>query len=102
VDDLLSEYYHNDNRLEVIDLPFNVGQNQAMVKWNKNVQKLVKTLSGYRHVIVFITMHSTPNDGDLWLGLDERNEPCAAPVSNVSTNLFYYSMLILTINLTVA
>jgi len=46
--------------------------------------------------------HSDPTSGDLWIGQDGDHNPCAASVSHVSTGLFYYFILILTINSTVA
>lgn len=84
----------------MFEIPFNVGHDQAAAKWNRDVTKLVTGLFGYKHVIIFVTTHSHPDNGDLWLGLDERNESVAATVTNVSTNLFI--TVILTVNSTVA
>ena len=93
VEELLSEYYPNNGPLQVIDMPFNAGHNQAVAKWSSDASKLVTGLTragGYRHVIVFVTTHSVPDNGDLWLGEDKaKEEPCAAPVGDVSISLFY-------------
>ena len=59
-------------------------------------------LSGYNHVIIFITTHSDPDTGDLWIGEDKRNKPCSAKVSSVSTGLFHHFILILMMYSTVA
>lgn len=83
VDHLLHEYYRDD-RLRVIDLPFNVGNDQASDKWDGKAAKLIAGLAKYRHVVAFVTTHSDPDTGDLWLGQDENNETCATTVVNVS------------------
>jgi hypothetical protein len=101
VEDILAEYYTKDDQLKIIDLPINITDNETLEKWNINVSKVVAGLSGYSHVIVFITTHSDPDSGDLWIGQDEHNNPCASSVSFVSTSIFYHFILILTINLTV-
>ena len=101
VDQLLSEFY-SDNSLRVVDLPFDVGSNQAAAKWNDGITELVTGLPGYKHVVVFITTHTDPDTGDLWLGQDERGESCATTITNVSTGLSYLIILILTMNSTVA
>ena len=91
VAELLSEYFHNNNQLQVIDMPFNVGHNQAVPEWSKAAAKVVKEVSGFSHVVIFVTTHLVPKFGDLWLGNDPtRNKPCAATVSNVSAALFNY------------
>lgn len=101
VEDLLSEYYPinnpTNNPLTVIDMPFNVGNDRASAQWSSDVAARVADLSGFKHVIIFITTHSDPERGDLWLGQDERGEICAAPVGNVCNNIFYYFLLILSI-----
>lgn len=93
VGELLSEYYpHNDN-LKVLDMPFNAGHDQAAVQWNRSATDRVAELSeGYSHVIVFVTTHSVPNNGDLWLGQDKaKKEDCATPANDVSVSLFINS-----------
>jgi hypothetical protein len=47
VDQLLSEFY-SDNSLRVVDLPFDVGSNQAAAKWNDGITELVTGLPGYK------------------------------------------------------
>ena len=101
VDQLLAEYYQDD-RLWIIDIPFNVGHNEALDHWHREAAKLVASLSRYRHVIVFVTMHSDPDTGNLWLRQDEHSDTCAAMVGNVSTHLFYLFILTFTLNPTVA
>lgn len=100
--EVLSEYYTDDNRLQIINMPLDVAYTEAAAKWNTDVTKLVAGLSDYQHVVVFITTHSDPTSGDLWIGQDEDNNPCAASVTYVSTGLFYYFILILTMNSIVA
>lgn len=97
---LLSEYYHDDtgNQLLVMDLAFNISDERAVAKWSDKAAAQVAGVSGYSHIIVFVTTHSDPDRGDLWLGHDKHNEPCATTISNVSTGLFYYFIPILTIN----
>jgi hypothetical protein len=90
VEQLLSEYYfQGDTDLQVSDVPFNIGNAQALAEWNIEAGNLVAKLSGYTHVIVFITTHADPERGDLWVGHDNSG-PCAATVGDVSTCLFYY------------
>jgi hypothetical protein len=103
VEQVLTEYFIADNILKIMDMPFNVGHNRAATNWHNIVTKRVAALSGsgYKHVIVFITTHSDPRNGDLWLGKDEEGENCATTVTNVSTSLFYHFILILTMNSTV-
>jgi hypothetical protein len=103
VEQLMAEYYHaGDCRLLVMDMPFNVGHNEALDKWNLDAAECMHEVSLYNHVVVFVTTHSDPNSGDLWLGLDKNNKACAAKVDNVSTDLFYHFILIFTMNSTVA
>ena len=90
VDDLLSEYYSNSNALKVLDLPFNLGHDQAAIKWKSDTTKLVAGLSGFRHVVVFVTVHSVPENGDLWFGHNKAEEPCATQVGEVNNILFYF------------
>ena len=92
MEQLLSEFYSNTNPLTVLDMPFNIRDNDAAAKWNMDVTHLVVCLSQYahKHVIVFITTHSVPENGDLWLGKDEDGADCATTVGNVSTSLFYH------------
>jgi hypothetical protein len=102
VEDLLAEYYSAGNKLKVLDLPFNVREDKATAEWSKDAAKLISELSGFRHVVVFVTTHSVPDNGDLWLGNDRSNKPCAALVDNMSANLFYHFILIFTVSLAVA
>jgi hypothetical protein len=83
VDQLLGEYYQDD-RLRVIDIPFDVGHEQVRDKWDRNAAKLIASLGRYRHVVAFVTTYSDPDTGDLWLGQDQNNEVCATTVGNVS------------------
>jgi hypothetical protein len=88
VEQLMAEYYHaGDCRLLVMDMPFNVGHNEALDKWNLDAAECMHEVSLYNHVVVFVTTHSDPNSGDLWLGLDKNNKACAAKVDNVSTDV---------------
>ena len=99
----MAEYYHaGDCRLLVMDMPFNVGHDEALDKWNLDAAERMREVSLHNHVVVFVTTHSDPNLGDLWLGLDKNNKACAAKVDNVSTDLFYHFILIFTMNSTVA
>jgi hypothetical protein len=102
VEGLLAEYYSAGNKLKVLDLPFNVGEDKAVAEWSKDATKLISELSGFRHVVVFVTMHSVPDNGDLWLGNNRSNKPCTALVDNMSANLFYHFILIFTVSLAVA
>ena len=68
VEEMISKYYTSDDRLRIINIPFNVMHNEALKEWNTSASKLVASLSGYSHVIVFITTHSNPNSRDLWIG----------------------------------
>ena len=67
-----------------------MGHHQALNKWNIDAAKCMGEISPHTHVVVFITTHSNPVSGDLWLGNDEENKPCAGKVSDVSTGLLYY------------
>jgi hypothetical protein len=98
---LIAEYYSSTQQLKIITTPFNIGDELAVEKWARDTRRTVADLSGYGHVIVFITTHSVPENGDLWIGVDNHGESIAATVENVSTGLFYYFILILTINTTV-
>ena len=91
VDQLLSEYYSEDNPLTVFDLPYSIGHDQAATDWNSKVTKLVARLSSRRHVIIFITTHSVPENGDLWLGKDRKGDDIATTVGNVSDICFIVS-----------
>jgi hypothetical protein len=76
-----------------MDLAFNISNNQAVESWSGKEAAQVVGISGYSHMIIFVTMHLDPNRGNLWLGHDKHNEPCATTVSNVSAGLFYYSYI---------
>lgn len=84
----LAEYYimGDDDSLHVVDLPFNVGHRRAVKKWSADASRLVAGLSRYKHTFVFITTHSDPETGDLWLGKDENSENIAAAVGEVSSS----------------
>lgn len=99
-EDLVGEYYTNEDKLEIYKLPFNIRDEQGVAKWNSGAAKFVAGLSGYSHVIVFITTHSVPTNGDLWIGKDDDNEGIRVTVNNVSTSSFYHFILILTMDLT--
>lgn len=91
VDQVLSEYYVGDNRLKVVDVPFNVYNLKDVEAWNAYAAQQVANLSSldYKHVIVFITTHSDPDRGDLWIG-EEDTEPAADTPDQVSIICFYY------------
>ena len=87
VHQLLAEYYPDgdDNGLHVVDIPYNVGHRQAVKKWAADAARLIDGLWQYKHTVVFVTTHSDPDTGDLWLGQDEADESCATTVGKVST-----------------
>ena len=87
VEQLLSEYYSADNPLTVRDLPFDLGNDRDAAKWSSDLQRLVAGLPLHRHVIIFVTTHSDPESGDLWLGKDKEGCDIATNVSNVSRYL---------------
>ena len=93
VADTLSEYYSNspDGHLRTIDLPFNLLTQRAISKWGSDLAKLVSNLTSYTNFVVFVTTHSDPNTGDLWLGeeksQDNKFHPWAAAVGEVSIDL---------------
>jgi hypothetical protein len=90
-ENLVGEYYSSEDKLEVCNLPFNIRDERGVATWNKEASKLVAGLSGYSHVIVFITTHSVPTNGDLWIGKDNDNEGIAVTVDNVSIIYFIIS-----------
>jgi hypothetical protein len=71
--EVLIEYYHNENQLCIINLPFNISNNKVVGKWNKQVDKLMEKLSGHTHVVIFATTHLIPN---LWLLLSYLTSGC--------------------------
>jgi hypothetical protein len=90
VEQLLAEFYLGaDSNLQIQNLPFNISDEQTLEKWNVEASSHVAKLSASTHVIVFITTHTDPDRGDLWLGHDNRGDPCATAVDDVSTCLFY-------------
>jgi hypothetical protein len=103
VEQVFTEYFIANKLLKIMDMPFNVGHDRAAINWHNVVTKHMAALSGFgfEHMIIFITTHSDPRNGDLWLGKDELGENCAAKVTNASTSLFYHFILILTMNSTV-
>jgi hypothetical protein len=86
--EFLSEYYTDNDQLRIINMPFNILNGEVAEEWNIEATKVVAGLSGYSHIIVFITTHSDPNTGDLWIGEDKKKRPCSTRVSSVSTGLF--------------
>ena len=100
-EELVGEYYTDEDKFQACRVPFNIKNDLGVAAWNKNAAKLVPGLFGYSNVIVFITTHSVPANGDLWIGKDNNNEGIAVTVENVSTSLFNYLILILAMNLTV-
>jgi hypothetical protein len=100
-EDLIEEYYTSEDELEICKIPFNIRDERGVAAWNRDAAKFVAGLSRYSRVIVFITTHSVPTNGDLWIGKDENDEGIAVTVDNVSTSLFYHFILVLTMNLTV-
>ena len=96
--EVLREYYKNEHqkKLKIVDIPFNLGDDQALASWKADIKEVVANLSGCSHVVVFVTTHSDPNSGDLWLGYDKSGRHWAAAVGSVSTSLFYHFVLILT------
>jgi hypothetical protein len=96
--EVLREYYKNEHqkKLKIVDVPFNLGDDQALANWKDYVKEVVANLSGCSQVVVFVTTHSDPNSGDLWLGYDNSGRRWAGAVGSVSTSLFYHFILILT------
>ena len=97
INDVLADYFSN-NKLKVIDIPFNINSTEDTDKWNKDANHLVQSLSlsQWHHMVVFITDHSDPDSGDLWLGVDEEGNSGSKEVGDVSVSLSYY--FVLTIN----
>ena len=87
VEELLSEYYTGNNQLKVLDLTFNISHDEAAADWRTAAEELIADLLDFEHVIVFVTTHSDPDSGDLWLG-EERGKPLAGQTGEVSTGLF--------------
>ena len=95
-----SEYYLKGN-LKIIDLSFNLVDGQKEAVWGKEVESVITDLFECDLVFFFITNHSSPDTGNLWLSEVSPDKPIAALVSDVNTILFYHFILILIINLTV-
>jgi hypothetical protein len=88
VHEQLSEFYRDQDQLDAINIPFDVGHVQNLSKWKTEAADLVAGLTEYRNVVVFVTTHSDPDTCDLWLGKDEHGEVCATSVDHVSSGLF--------------
>lgn len=89
VKDLLSDYYPDSSQFQVVDFPLNVGHNLNLLEaWTEKAAKFAAEMSGFSHVIVFVTTHTDPDTGDLWLGHNAQNNPGATTVANESTALF--------------
>jgi hypothetical protein len=105
VHELLAEYYHeSEGRLQVLDMPFAIENDEEAAEWTVMVTNQLRMLRPHEHAVVFITTHSDPDRGDLWTKKSEspHEEPCAVTVSDVSSGVFYQIILILIINSTVA
>jgi hypothetical protein len=94
VQQLMAEYYFKgESKLQVIDVPFNITNEQALDKWNFDAAERLRGISRYEHVVVLVTTHSDPDRGDLWTGQNSPKnhpkDPCAITVKNVSPNLFF-------------
>jgi hypothetical protein len=90
VEQLLSEFYlESSSNLQIKNIPFNISDAQTLEKWDVEASSHVAELSTSAHVIVFITTHTDPERGDLWLGHDKHGKPFAAASDDVSTCLFY-------------
>jgi hypothetical protein len=100
INEVLAEYYPKGG-LQVVDIPFNISSLEDLDEWNSGADQIVAGLSEWHHVVVIITDHSHPENGDLWLGVDEEGEPGAGAVEDVSAGLSYYFIPILTMNITV-
>lgn len=89
--ELLGEYFQGPlrNRLQVLDVPIDLGKDVAQLRWVDEAAKMVQDLDQFQHVVVFVTTHSDPDRGDLWLGRDERNQVCAVSVKDVCFVLFF-------------
>ena len=72
-----------------MDIPFNVPDVDDLNEWNDYASQQVANLSilDYHHVIVFITTHSDPDRGDLWIG-EEDTGPAADTPDEVSIICF--------------
>ena len=88
---LLEEYYYGNKQLSIYSMPFNIGHNQSIAKWSSDVTKLIAGFPQFGHVVVFITTHSDPDTGDLWIGQDKNNTDCFSKVSQVNIYLFIFS-----------
>ena len=98
VQQLLEEYYHGNKNLTVLDLPINVGDSQALAQWRSEAVKIMENLSQYQKVLAFITVHSDPDRGDLWVGQDDDDDgPSAITVDDISMGLFFPMILIISI-----
>jgi len=91
VEELLSEYSWNNKQLSSLSIPCNFGRSDLQLDWDSDATKLLAGRSQFDHVVVFITTHSDPVSGDLWLGEDETGKVWAAQASAVSSALVYHS-----------
>jgi hypothetical protein len=81
--EVLSEYFPKGN-LTILDMPFNLINAQKEAAWEIEVQKVIANLFGCSNVVFFVTTHSDPDTGDLWLGEEKPGKPFAALASDVS------------------
>ena len=96
IQQLLAKYYiKGESKLQVMDIPFNITNEQSLDKWNVEAAKRLRGISCYEHVVVFVTTHSNPDRGDLWARQNSPKncpkDPCAITVKNVSCSLFFFS-----------
>jgi hypothetical protein len=90
VEQFLGDYFPDPDTFQVIELLFDLGCDDAAEKWNRDALSLINRLSNLDTVVTFVTTHTDPDRGDLWLGKDELGEDCSAAVTDVSTGLCHH------------
>ncbi|KXN81444.1 hypothetical protein AN958_04585 [Leucoagaricus sp. SymC.cos] len=83
----IKSYFPGENtglKLAFIEVEYNLRSSSSQTGLRKKLAKIAETLSEYKQFIVFISTHSTPDDGCLW------SEPNPSPHSVTPSVLFSY------------
>jgi len=92
------EDYHPADMLRYEEVIFDFGSHQKLDQWKSKIQKLETVLATckFKRKIIFVTVHSELERGDLFAGTDEHGDSVSMEVEEVCAikSIRFYTFLI--------
>ena len=91
------EDYHTTDTLHFKEVFFDFATHQKLGQWKVNVRKLEADLAAhkFKRKVIFVTVHSDMERGDLFAGTDEDGREFAMKVEEVSVSQRLQSVLLI-------